>query len=477
MSSPNISFATIPSSIRKPGKYFEYNNTLAVRTLPANLYRVLIVAQLLASGTYTAIGTTNGIVQVFDADTAATLFGRGSQMHRMVKAAIKANPYLQLFALPVADHASGVAAAATITVTGSATAAGSVAVNVAGTEFTVPVSVSDTAATVAAAIQAALVASVDLPVAPTVAAGVVTLTARNKGLVGNRLKMSASSAATGVLVSTTAFTAGLNDPDITAALAAAQPGGHEVLVVPYQDSAPLTTLRAHLNFVSGPMEQRRAIGICASSGTLSAATTLAAALNSERISLALLPGTFTPAEEIAAGYASVVAYEEDPARPLNTLVLGNVVVPPVASQLSRTEQEACLLNGVTPLEVGPGNTVQIVRAITTYTVNASAVADISWLDLTTIRTMDYVAKSCRERIALRFPRDKKTVRTKRRVRSELLDVLYKLEELEIVENVDANKDGLLVEDDSQDPNRLNARIPVDVVNGLHVFAGRLDLLL
>ena len=40
-----------------------------------------------------------------------------------------------------------------------------------------------------------------------------------------------------------------------------------------------------------------------------------------------------------------------------------------------------------------------------------------------------------------------------------------------------NKDGLIVERDAQDVNRLDAKIPVDVVNGLHVFAGRIDLLL
>ncbi len=86
-------------------------------------------------------------------------------------------------------------------------------------------------------------------------------------------------------------------------------------------------------------------------------------------------------------------------------------------------------------------------------------------------------KACRERIALRFPREKLSSRTAPKVRGELLDVLAKLEDLEIVEAVDDNKDGVIVERDSQDPNRLNAKIPVDVVNGLHVFAGRIDLLL
>jgi phage tail sheath gpL-like len=80
-------------------------------------------------------------------------------------------------------------------------------------------------------------------------------------------------------------------------------------------------------------------------------------------------------------------------------------------------------------------------------------------------------------VALRFPREKLSTKTPPKVKSELLDVLFKLEDLEIVEEVDANKDGLVVEKDLQDPNRLDAKIPVDVVNGLHVFAGRIDLLL
>lgn len=56
-------------------------------------------------------------------------------------------------------------------------------------------------------------------------------------------------------------------------------------------------------------------------------------------------------------------------------------------------------------------------------------------------------------------------------------MLYKLEELEIVQNVEQWKSGLIVERDLQDPNRLNAKIPTNVVNGLHVFAGRIDLIL
>jgi len=51
MASENISFDNIPSSIRKPGKYFEFNTRLAVRTLPNNKQRMLIVGQRTSAGT------------------------------------------------------------------------------------------------------------------------------------------------------------------------------------------------------------------------------------------------------------------------------------------------------------------------------------------------------------------------------------------------------------------------------------------
>ncbi|RQU98506.1 phage tail protein, partial [Burkholderia cenocepacia] len=51
MSSQHIAFDTIPSGIRKPGKHFEYNTKLAVRTLPTNEQTVLIIGQRTAGGT------------------------------------------------------------------------------------------------------------------------------------------------------------------------------------------------------------------------------------------------------------------------------------------------------------------------------------------------------------------------------------------------------------------------------------------
>ncbi|EPR1933158.1 phage tail protein, partial [Escherichia coli] len=128
---------------------------------------------------------------------------------------------------------------------------------------------------------------------------------------------------------------------------------------------------------------------------------LAAGVNSGRVSVPWYRGSVMLPAVLAAIYGAVMASEEDPARPLNSLALSGLDVVAMSQRESRNEQESALHNGLTPVEVGPGNTVQIVRAVSTYTVNAQGVADVSLLDITSIRTLDYTRKACRERISLR----------------------------------------------------------------------------
>lgn len=455
MASTNISFDQIPASIRKPGKYFEFNTTNAVRTLAANSQKMLIIAQKAEDSDAPLVP-----VQIYDDATAGALFGYGSQAQLMVQAAIRAYQYLDLSVLPVPPDEAGVAAAS-----------------------------QDTAPNVLDELAAALNAEQSLPVSATVVTPedpdgegeqvapppYLTLTAKNKGTIGNKITLSSSCTAPGLTATVTKMSGGQKDPDITEALAAVFGADYTLYCLPWAVQEQLTALREHLDKVSGPLEQRRATAWLGSTDTLSLCTTLAGQCNSGRISLACLPGSPSLPETLSAAYCAVAASEEDPARPLNTLVLTGVAVPPESSRLSRTEQEVALKNGVTPLEVGPGEVVQIVRAISTYTRNAAGATDISLLDMTTIRTLDYVARTVKERIDLRFPREKLSTRTPPKVRSEVLDVLRQLEQLEIVEEVEANAAGVICERDLQDPNRLDCRIPSDVVNGLHVFAGVIDL--
>jgi len=474
MASKNVLFDTIQSGVLKPGKYFEYNTRGAVHTLPANEQSVLIVAQRTSGGSIPALTP----MQVFSDSDAAAYFGYGSHAHLMVRAAIRANPYLQISVCALDDSASSpVARVQTLAINGPATGSGTFTLYVGNVRYQIGIASADTAATIAANVKAALDADPSLPFTVTIATATLTFTAKNKGTVTNQVDFETAITATGVTATLTATTAGTVDPDISTALASVFAKDYTIIAAPFNDATSLAALKTHLDAISGAMEQRPATGYFGYDGLLASCTTLSSNVNSGRIVNGFLRGTRSPAFEVAAAYAAVKASEEHPARPLNYLPLIGIGAPPINQRLSRTEQEACLANGVAPLEVGPGEVVQIVRAVTTYTKDPQNITDRALLDIQSICVLDYVRKVIRTDIALCFPRDLLSSKTPPRVRDRILFRLYQLEELEIVENVAENEPGIIVERDEQDSNRLNAKIPVNIVNGLHVFAGRIDLIL
>ncbi len=473
MASSHVSFDTIPASIRKPGKYFEFNTRLAVRTLPANVQKVIIIAGKTSEGTLAPLTP----VDIYSDLEARTFAGAGSLAHLMCRAAIRAYPYLRLQLVTVEDDSTGLAATGKVVFTGLAESAGVVSLTIGSEVYRTPVARNDSSAVIAASLEKVINRGSLCPVHAVALEGSLALTAKNKGDTGNSICLYITESVMGVSATIQPISGGEVNPDITEALSAIFAEGHNIIVSPYADESNLVLLREHLQATGHAIEQRGAVGIIAMTESLAKATTLAGNSNSGRLVIPLLPGTVSLPGEVAAAFGAVMAGEEDPARPLNTLPLTGIVAPAMPLRMSRMEQETALYNGLTPLEVGPANVVQVVRAVSSYTKDPQGVDDISLLDITTMRTLDYVRKACRERISLRFPREKLSVRTPAKVRSELIDVLLKLEDLEIVERVKENLPMLVVERDGQDSNRLNAIIPCDVVNGLHVFAGRIDLLL
>ena len=424
-------------------------------------------------------GKLTALENIYSAADVAAAYGAGSQAHLMALAAIKAYAYADLSLITVADNEAGVAATGNITITGTADTQGVLRVNIGNADtLTVGVAANATAATVAAAVKAAIDAETSLPVTATASEGLVTLTAKNKGTHGNHIRIRASNTAEGITVAVKAMSGGDADADIGPALNAVIAEGHNLIAVGCTDEANLLKLRTHLETVGAPEEKRWALGIYGQTGALAQTTTQAGRLNSGYLYSAWYRKTPSLPCELAAAFAAVVASEEDPARPLNTLKLNGIGVCDSADKTMRTEQENALYNGVTPIETSPdGTSAQIVRAISTYTKTANGTADESLLDMTTVRTLIYVSGACADRIALRFPRDKMTERTIARVRSELIDVLMKCEELEIVENVENNLANLIVERDAQNTGMLNCRVPSDVVNGLHQVGMVIDLYL
>ncbi|MCQ4142840.1 phage tail sheath subtilisin-like domain-containing protein [Vogesella sp. AC12] len=470
----NITYDKIPSSIRTPGKYIEFYTRAALKSLPANRQRSVLVAPKL-----TNVVTSNAsqVIDVYSDDEAAAYCGYGSVGHLMARAFMRANPYGALSLVLLPDDGAGLAAKGTLTLANNATTSGTLTVNIGADTLRLAVDAGTTPEAAAAKVVAAVLNQPALPVTAAAVAGLVTFTAKHKAAIGNDIKLSASLSADGMTAAVAAMAGGANDASLQPALDTIQAAGHDLVVCPFATSTAALELREHLEFVGGPREKRWALGTVAHTGTLANAMALADAVNSEWISLAWYRGAKRLPAEIAAAYAAVIASEEDPARPLNTLQLAGMDVVDVTAQASKTEVENALWNGITPLEVGEGNRVLISRAITTYTKTVDGTADPTMLDITTPRSLFYAAKAVLQKLVREFPREKKSERTRDKVWSACYDVALRLEELEIFQNVEQHKAELQVQGDGQDVTRFNIRIPSSVVPGAHIFAVRMDLIL
>ncbi len=467
-----IAFDQISGSIRKPGRYIEFNTRLAASGLPSGDRNLLLIGQKTDDGSK----AVKIPVPVYSESDAIAYFGAGSVAHLMVKAALKANPYANISVIAPAEAEGSAAAAGTITLTGPATSSGLLTVRIGNVTLELAIASADTAAGIATALKALLDNNPALPVKATKADGVVTLTAKNKGTLGNTIIVSAEVDAPGVTAVATALAGGLVDPDITDALVAVRAMRYNRIVSSVNSSTAAGKLKDHMELVSGPMEERPGIGIVAFIGDLDDGQTLAANYTTTgRMFIAYNRGIKELSWEFAAKEGAVHISESDPARPLNGLVLAGTDAPEISDRLTRTEQEACLASGLTPHEVDAAGNVTIVRAITTYTKNAAGVADIALLDVTTVDTLDWLRDAAVNRMALRFPRAKMTAKDS--VRTELYSMLKDAEALEIIQDVDAHADELKVEPREGTPGRLDCVIPAAVVPGLHVFAARIDLIL
>nr|DAS68706.1 MAG TPA: tail component [Caudoviricetes sp.] len=468
----NIEFNQIPSSIRFPGVYTEYDNKEAVTALPVNPQEVLILAPQtmeLASGSYSAP------IKVYSDVEAANHFGAGSWAHLMVRQALKNNPNMNLTVVGLLDHSAGVAATGSATVTGTASVAGVLTLVIAGVKYPLAIAKGENDTAIATRLAALINAQADSPVTATVNEKVLTLKAKSKGELGNEITLSSTNTATGVSLNLSAMANGQQNPDITTAFASVAGTHYNVIVSPFTDTDNAAALKAHLEAVSAPTAKKPAIGVMAWRGTLATGTTFTSALNSERLTVAWYKGSVESNAMLAAGYAAVIASEEDPARPLNTLPVRGLALVNDAQIPTWAEYNQALFNGLTPLNI-VNHRVQIMRAITTYTKSPTGVDDPSYLELGTIRSLDYGRKAIEQRLALRFGRSKLVKKkTPAKVRSEILDVMFKLEELEIWQNVAENKARLICVVNPQDDSRIDAEVPADVVKGLHVLATKVML--
>ncbi len=483
-----VPFATLPANTRVPLFYAEVDASQA-GTPVADVYPALIVAQRLSTGSVAA----GVLTRVFGADQAATYFGRGSIAHRMVHAYRANDPTGELWVIALDDDASGVAATGEIEVTGTATADGTLSIYIAGQLVEVAVADEDTATDIATAVAAAINADTNLPVTAAAELGVVTLTARNAGTQGNAIDVRLNyrgpeygeETPAGVDAAIVAMADGATDPSVADAITAMGDIAYDHVATGLSDAGNLDLLVAEYDDLTGRWSPLRQIyghvwaARVASHGTL---TTLGSGRNNPHETIVGIAGTPTPPWEIAAAVMAQAAraLNDDPALPLQTLILRGVLAPAVAARFTWSERNALLHDGISTLAVTATGEVAIERAISTYQRNAHGGADDAWLDVTTPYTLARILRTLRSRVLQRFGRTRLVdngtrlrpgVRgvTPNVIRAELIATYRELEGNGLVENADAFIAGLVVERNAGNPTRVDVLFPPDLANPLTVL--------
>ncbi|HBD18681.1 MAG TPA: phage tail protein [Arenimonas sp.] len=486
-----ISFNTIPGNLRVPLAYVEFDNSRAVVGTPAMQYRVLFIGQKVAAGT----ATVNTLLRVATTDAAVVLFGAGSMLTRMIEQFKAANRYIDCWAIALADHASGAAAAGTLTLTGPATAAGTLALYIGGDRVLTAITSGMTAAQAATAVAAAVTADTTLPVTALAADAVVTFTAKHEGLVGNDIDLrlnyySEDATPAGIGATLVAMSTGANNPDVADAITAMGDQWFQGIVMPYTDTANMTALEAELLSRWSGTRQIGGIAYCAFRGTHLNAITFGDGRNSPLVCCVACAQTPDPPYLWAAAVASQasLSLSIDPARPMQTLPLTGILPPPETSRWTSEERNLLLWDGMATWYVDAGGVVRIERLITMYQENAYGLPDPSYLNLTTPATLEYLRYSLRARITQKFPRHKladdgidygpgQAIVTPKIIRAELIALAEEWASAGLIEDLAQYRTDLVVERNATDRDRVDVLCPPNIVNQFRVFAAQVQFIL
>ncbi len=484
--SGSISFSTIPADLRTPLFYAEFDNSRAGPSVIPQ--RALLIGQSVSVVTET-------LRYLPTADAVASLCGAGSQIARMMRAYRANDPVGEVWVLPLQDAGASVAATGTIVVAGPATAAGIIYLRIAGTLVTVAVASGDASTAIAAAIEAAIDADTTLPVTAGVASSTVTLTARNKGTLGNDIDYQVNYLGAaqgevlpaGVTVTLSGMSSGAGDPTLSTLATILGDEEFDFIAAPYTGTTALNALKDMMNDTSGRWSYARQVYghvFTAKRDSVANLLTLGAARNDQHVSILGVP-TASPSgspDWAAASMASAaVALKADPARPLQTLAIRGVLPPPVGSRISLTEKESLLNAGIALPTFANDGQASILRMITTYQTNSFGQPDSSYLDVETLFTLMAIIRRLRQAVTQKFARSKlandgtrfgpgQPVVTPSSFKAELVAQYATMEAEGLVEDADGFAAATIVLRNPNDQSRLDVLYAPNLINGLRVLA-------
>lgn len=394
MGAPAIAPVGLTSGEVLPGVYLETNFAQGPAVGSGLTRAILVICNKLAAGSATVD------TEIYGPDTTnplqtepqmIALGGPGSEGHRLFRrmatvAGANGGPAVYwLFA----TESAGASATGTVTITGTATGQASLRLFV-GDEFVdTLISLNDTPTIIAGNVATAVNAKTYWAVSAANAAGVLTLTAKQKGPRGNWIRFQSQiisnvSITTTVSATADAFLTGGTTADSNAnALATINARWFASIVSAAEDATQLGALASQVSTQATALNGIRQRVFSGSVDTVSNANTIATGLNNPRVEVVWSEKSpFTPAE-LAANNAMVYALEEASELGFRTNFIGygnDAKTQPywkvprsrvAAAAPSPATLRSALTNGLTPLGWNSNGTTYIVDRFTTRTLNGS----------------------------------------------------------------------------------------------------------
>ncbi len=486
-----------------PGNYIEVNFAQGPASSGTTEYAILLMGNMLSTGSAQADGYVYGpdtTVPLTSVADAIALFGQGSELHRMYAKVLKVNTATSVYAIVVTES-SGSKASRNITFATTSNANATLRVYVQNEFVDVSVVSGDTAATIATNAITAVNANGDWAVtASSGGSGILTITAKQKGLRGNFIRCSArflsSCATTSDTTTQAALTGGTTADSNVAALATISGSRYYNIVSAAEDATQFGALITQIGTMAAPIVGLRQKGFAGSVDTLANATTLATGINAARAEVVWQQNSdWTPAE-LAANEAAVVALFEAPAVPrlnfsgfgndANTQAFWQVKAPLTGTIPTRAQLKSALNNGLTPIGVGKSGSTYLVKRVTTRSLSGS-VNDYRIRDAHKVTVCDRYADDLVTKQALQLSGKQigddpapgqrvpgPTVVTPRVLKALVDQQTREYGNNDLLENVSTITANTIVVRESAPNTRLSARVPLDIIDILDQTATAVD---
>jgi len=285
-----LAITGITSSFRAPITTAEVLLGQGASNSPTAEREALYVGVMTSAGT----GTANTAYECKSEADAITYFGAGSSVHRAIRTHLQVNKSGAVYGMGIAATSGGspAASSATFTVVATPTATCDIVLDVCEERITVTATTTSTATTIGDDIEARINALTHLPLTAANVTGTITLTSKVAGTSQNSIyRIRVVSVTPGVGVTCVASAATLasgaegsttENANLVAALATITSSRYYYMGELSGVSANVVSALSHVTTKSEPNPGLRSRLFSAGVGSLSAASTIAIAQNSER---------------------------------------------------------------------------------------------------------------------------------------------------------------------------------------------------